>query len=107
MSMSKSKPGLKESDNETMSPQRRILIADDESDIRAVLRSLFEGEGYEVQEAGTGEEVLQILSGPEEERPDLALVDVRMPAHNAANGMESGEGGLQTLQRLHEQGLEV
>ena len=114
MSMSNHKTSLKsQSENGAISPPHRILVADDEADIRSLLRSLFEGEGYEVQEAETGEEVLHILTGPEDERPDLALVDVRMPSHDASNGarIDSSqpqvEDGIQTLQRLHEQGVEV
>jgi two-component system response regulator AtoC len=92
--------------------QHSILVADDEADIRALLRSLFEGEGYQVQEAESGEEVVHILTGPESERPDLALVDVRMPSRSAsdssrADGQPPLEDGIQTLQRLHEQGVEV
>src|SRR5579885_1229885 len=97
----------------TVSTRRRILVADDEADIRSLLRSLFESEGYEVQEAETGEEVLRALTGPEEECPDLALVDVRMPAYDPADNGRGElqqppvEDGIQILQRLREQGIEV
>ena len=93
--------------------QRRILVADDEPDIRSLLKTLLESEDYQVQEAETGEEVLGILTGPEEERPDLALVDVRMPARNAAETLRGEprqppvENGIEILQRLQEQGIEV
>ncbi|HEY7355454.1 MAG TPA: sigma-54 dependent transcriptional regulator [Ktedonobacterales bacterium] len=101
-----------ESDDAALRAQRCILVADDEADIRALLRSLFETEGYQVQEAETGDEVLRILAKPEGERPDLALVDVRMPSREAADslrgdGQPPTEDGIQTLQRLHEQGVEV
>jgi two-component system response regulator AtoC len=113
MSMSNHTTGSNgESDNAALNTQRRILVADDEADIRSLLRSLFEAEGYQVQEAETGEEVLRILTRPEGERPDLALVDVRMPSRDASDGLRGGdppmvEDGIQTLQRLHEQGVEV
>src|SRR6185437_4737596 len=114
MSMSNHRNGSHdENDDMSLRSQRRILIADDEADIRSLLRSLFEGEGYQVQEAETGEEVLRILTGAEDERPDLALLDVRMPAHNGLDAPRGEaqppqvEDGIQTLQRLHEQGVEV
>jgi two-component system response regulator AtoC len=92
--------------------QRRILVADDEPDIRSLLKTLLESEGYQVQEAEIGDEVLSLLTGPEEDRPDLALVDVRMPAHDAAELVRGDsrspvEDGIQILQRLQEQGIEV
>jgi two-component system response regulator AtoC len=93
---------------------RRILIADDEPEIRALLRDLLEGEGYDTLEADNREQVLQILMRPEDERPDLALVDVRMPsragsemARSDAPRSASLEDGLQILQTLREQGIEV
>jgi two-component system response regulator AtoC len=92
---------------------RRILVADDEADIRSLLKTLLESENYEVQEAETGDEVLSILTGPEEDRPDLALVDVRMPSRGTADSAAGDsrqppvEDGIQILQRLQEQGIEV
>ncbi len=93
---------------------RRILIADDELEIRALLRDLLESEGYHIVEADNREQVLQILMQPEDERPDLALVDVRMPpragsemARSDAPRSAFGEDGLQILQTLREQGIEV
>jgi len=96
----------------TIPTQRRILVADDEADIRSLLRSLFETEGYQVQEAETGEEVLRTLTGPEDTRPDLALVDVRMPARDVGDVARDShqppvEDGIQILQRLQEQGVDV
>jgi two-component system response regulator AtoC len=55
----------------------RILVADDDAAIRALLTDLLKGEGYEVVEARTGAEVLTIVNKPE--KPDLVLMDVRMP----------------------------
>lgn len=55
----------------------RILIADDEVEIRDLLRLYLEKEGYEVLEAEDGEQALQILK----ENSDIAmlLLDVMMP----------------------------
>ncbi len=54
----------------------RILIADDEESIRLVLRTLLQGQGYEVLEAADGTEALALA---EEHVPDFVLADVRMP----------------------------
>ena len=58
---------------------QRILIADDDAAIRGVLRELLEDEGYDVAEVGNGPEVLLALSGSNGQRPDLVVMDVRMP----------------------------
>jgi two-component system response regulator AtoC len=55
----------------------RILVADDDGGIRALLRDLFEGEGYDITEASNGAEVLALFSA--DSPPELALMDVRMP----------------------------
>ena len=57
-----------------MSP--RILVVDDEPDIRMLTRMMLEGSGHEVIEAPTGEHALKIL---ETENPDLLLLDIRLP----------------------------
>ncbi|MBX3463131.1 MAG: sigma-54-dependent Fis family transcriptional regulator [Planctomycetes bacterium] len=54
----------------------RLLIVDDEPDLRWVLRGLFEDEGFEVAEAGDGEEALRCAA---ERPPDVVLSDMRMP----------------------------
>ncbi len=55
----------------------RILIADDEEEIRDLLRLYLEKEGYEVMEAANGEEVMQML----QENGDITmlLLDIMMP----------------------------
>src|SRR5690606_38953614 len=69
---------------------RRILIADDEPSVRDVLRNLMEDEGYEVSEAGSGDEVLAALSTPGNGSPDLVIMDVYMP----------GKSGLDVLREV-------
>ena len=52
-----------------------ILIADDEKEIRDILKLLLEGEGYEVLVAAEGVEVIEAAC-PE---IDLYILDVNMP----------------------------
>ena len=55
----------------------RILVADDEPDIRSVLALYLEDAGFEVAEAADGEAALRIMLT---ERVDLCLLDIMMPA---------------------------
>ncbi len=52
-----------------------VLIADDEKEIRDILKLLLLGEGYEVLIAKDGKEVLDQLS----DEIDLFILDVNMP----------------------------
>ena len=54
----------------------RILVADDETGSRDVLRLYLEKEGYEVVEAADGPEALRLLK---QEKIDLAILDIMMP----------------------------
>lgn len=54
----------------------RILICDDEKDIVSALKIYLSAEGYELREAYTGKEALEIVS---RERIDLILMDIMMP----------------------------
>ncbi len=54
----------------------RILVADDEAEIREVLRLYLEKEGYEIVEAADGTEAVRLIK---EEQIDLALLDIMMP----------------------------
>ena len=57
-------------------PKQRILVVDDEPDIRDVLRLTLEAEGYLVFEATDGQEAVQQA---QKVRPDLMLLDFKMP----------------------------
>jgi DNA-binding response OmpR family regulator len=54
----------------------RVLIADDDADILALVAFRLERSGYEVLLATDGEEALRLAF---EESPDLAVLDVMMP----------------------------
>ena len=53
-----------------------ILIADDEPEIRNLLRPYLENENYQIIEAKDGREALSLLR---EKKPDLCLLDIMMP----------------------------
>jgi two-component system response regulator AtoC len=55
---------------------RRVLVVDDEENLRLVLKTLLRRHGYEVESAATGEEALKLV---ESFGPDVVLTDVRMP----------------------------
>ncbi len=65
----------------------KILIVDDEPQIRRVLRTTLTSQGYTVAEARTGDEALEQIRS---ERPDLILLDVNMP----------GISGLETCREI-------
>ncbi len=54
----------------------KILVIDDEKNIRLTLRDILEDDGHSVIEAGTGEDGLALLKN---ENVDLVLLDVRLP----------------------------
>ena len=54
----------------------RVLVVDDESEIRELCRVNLEFEGFEVLEAGNGFEALKVVR---EKRPDLVFLDIMMP----------------------------
>ncbi len=65
----------------------RVLIADDEPDVRCVLKLLITGEGYTVIEADNGETALRVLK---ESQVDILLLDLMMPVLS----------GIEVLRRL-------
>ncbi|HVY36304.1 MAG TPA: sigma-54 dependent transcriptional regulator [Polyangia bacterium] len=64
-----------------------IFIVDDEKNIRRTVRMVLEGEGFNVEEASSGEEALARLP---EVAADVLLLDVQLP----------GISGLDTLERM-------
>ena len=57
-------------------PDVRVLVVDDEPDIRATVSAMLEIEGYAVAEAANGADALHAV---EEHVPDVILLDMRMP----------------------------
>ena len=67
---------------------KKILIIDDEDDIRSSLAGILEDEGYQALEAENGQKGLNLLS---KEEVDLVFLDIWMP----------GMDGLSVLDQLH------
>jgi CheY-like chemotaxis protein len=65
----------------------RILIVDDEPDVRFMMRLIFEGAGHQVTEARNGATGLKSVKAMP---PDLVITDVMMPAMD----------GLELIKRL-------
>jgi CheY-like chemotaxis protein len=55
---------------------KRILIADDEPNVRQLLELVLRGQGYEVTLATNGAQLVRMA---QERIPDLVLVDLMMP----------------------------
>src|SRR5215510_2835196 len=73
---------------------RRVLVVDDEENMRLVLRTLLKRQGYEVETAESGEQALSLV---DTFGPDVILTDVRMPKM----------GGLDLLSTLQAKGNEA
>jgi CheY-like chemotaxis protein len=59
----------------------RILVVDDEPDLRYILRRIFERAGYEVADAGHGKAAFEIAH---RSPPDLVVTDMMMPVMGGA-----------------------
>jgi CheY-like chemotaxis protein len=82
---------------ETATTPTKVLVADDDDDVRALVASVLREDGYEVVEACDGAELLARLEEGVDDpaaRPDVVLTDVMMP------GL-SGLGVLDSLRRAH------
>ncbi len=55
---------------------KRVLVVDDDPDIRELLFTALEDEGFEVVPAGNGQEALTIIQSF---RPDVIILDLMMP----------------------------
>ena len=81
-----------EADRADIRPMSRILIADDDRELCALLADYLRREGFEVDLVHDGDSALQRLRDPAH-RPELLILDVMMP---------SGDG-LETLRELRQQ----
>ncbi len=72
----------------------KILIVDDEVNIRMTLKDILEDEGYKTLVAGTGEKAIKIAS---KENIDMIILDVKLP----------GIDGIETFKKIHEEKPEL
>lgn len=72
----------------------RILVVDDEEDVRDLLTRFLTRRGYLVESVGDGEEAVEYIL---ENSPDIVLLDIRLPKVD----------GLKVLRRLQEEGSDV
>lgn len=73
---------------------KKILIVEDEQDLREILKTALVGVGFSVIIAKGGEEVLPTI---QRERPDLVILDIMLP----------GVDGMTVLKKIRERGLRV
>lgn len=69
--------------------KKKILIVDDEKNIRFLLKEELTDEGYDVILAESGSTALELIR---KEKPDLVTLDIKMP----------GEDGLSVLRKIRE-----
>ena len=72
----------------------KLMIVDDEVDVREYLKNFFRRRKIEVVTAESGEEALSLVDA---QKPDLILMDVRM----------AGINGIETLRKFREAGNRV
>ncbi len=72
-----------------LTPQKKVLVVDDEISIRILFQAELEEEGYLVDAAKDGAEALEKLSTF---NPDLITLDIKMP----------GMDGIETLKRIRD-----
>src|SRR5437764_13675868 len=73
-------------------PVPRILVADDQADVREALRLLLKGEGYRIDTVASPEAVMEELAS---EEFDILLIDL-----NYSRDTTSGEEGLALLSKI-------
>lgn len=73
----------------TAQPRAKVLVSDDDMNVRLLTRQCLEAEGMTVVEAADGQQALEVFL---RERPDLIFLDVEMP----------GLSGLEVCRRIRE-----
>jgi CheY-like chemotaxis protein len=73
--------------------RKRILVIDDEKDIREMFRRLLSERDYKVLTAANGQEGLSLM---EVELPDLVILDIAMPVMNGYQFLEKVNGDRRT-----------
>jgi two-component system chemotaxis response regulator CheY len=68
--------------------KKRVLVIDDDPDVRVLVQSLLEAEGFDVRTAADGREGLDLQEG---EPADVVVTDIFMP----------NKDGVETIHELH------
>lgn len=63
-----------------------LLMVDDEPSVLSALRRLFRGQGYQILQANSGPDALELL---QDEKVDLIISDMRMPGMDGAQFLEA------------------
>ena len=71
---------------------KKILVVDDEQNIRFLYKEELEDDGYHVSVAATGEEALQKL-----DNRDLIILDIKMP----------GMGGIEVMRKIKDEKSDI
>jgi DNA-binding NtrC family response regulator len=79
-----------------MDNSTKILVVDDEKNMRVTLAAILEDKGYSITTADTGEKAVELC---EREKFDIVIMDVRMP----------GMGGVEAFRQIrqHKEGVKV
>lgn len=81
--------------SDSQQAEKLILVVEDESDVREILRAILTQSGYSVAEACDGQEALDMLA---EMRFDLMILDLLMPRVNGEEVLHKlDEGRLKTM----------
>jgi two-component system, response regulator, stage 0 sporulation protein F len=85
-------------DATTRRPRRpRVVVGDDDAELRAVLAMVLSDDGYAVAEAADGTSLVDLLLRDDAAEADAVVMDVRMP----------GYSGLEVLEKLRLAGRRV
>lgn len=68
---------------------KSILLVDDEEDLRTIMGTKLEAAGYEVTTATNGKEALDMMRS---NKPDLVIMDVKMPVMNGVEAVTEMKG---------------
>ncbi|MBN2298968.1 MAG: response regulator [Deltaproteobacteria bacterium] len=58
---------------------KRILLVEDDKNVQKLLREELNDDGYAISVASNGKEALKILKKKDDMKPDLIILDLRMP----------------------------
>jgi DNA-binding NarL/FixJ family response regulator len=80
-------PGVDTEASAAAATRGRVVLADDDVLLREGVASLLERSGFDVVgQAGDGSQLVSLVR---EHRPDLAIVDIRMPPTHSIEGLEA------------------